>query len=139
MIDIALCADYCGKKACERHPMQYGGMQLQYQDYAYFYDDCADRLAWEKRHKRSEPNNKDSSHSDEDVNRKEGEMETLGEALPKEIERVQDLVALYMEAPFGRIAAALMKADIARAHKAIMEGDLVGMIEAYKTLKEYDE
>lgn len=63
---------------------------------------------------------------------------TLGEALPLEIARVQEMIPEYEAAPMGFIAAGLMKSDIAKAHKAMMEGDLPTMIEAYKDLKEYD-
>ena len=65
-------------------------------------------------------------------------MEALGEALPKEIERVQDVIRVYETAPMGFIAAGLMKADVARAHKAMMEGDLPEMIAVYQDLKDYD-
>lgn len=62
---------------------------------------------------------------------------TLGEALPLEIARVQEMIPEYEAAPMGFIAAGLMKADIAKAHKAMMEGDLPTMIAVYKDLKEY--
>jgi hypothetical protein len=65
-------------------------------------------------------------------------MESIGEALPKEIARVQEIVAIYKTIPMGHIAAALMQHDINMAHKAMIEGDLPGMIAAYKSLKEWE-
>lgn len=62
---------------------------------------------------------------------------TLGEALPKEIERVQEMIPAYESAPLGFIAAGFMKADIQRAHRAMIEGDLPTMIAVYQSLKEY--
>lgn len=64
-------------------------------------------------------------------------METLADALPKEIERVSEMIAEYEAAPMGFIAAGLMRADIQRAHKAMMENDIIEMISAYNDLKEY--
>lgn len=61
---------------------------------------------------------------------------TLGEVLPKEVERCQELLAAYKEiGPVGAFGHAMISADIASAHKAMMEGDLVGMIRAYEALK----
>lgn len=65
-------------------------------------------------------------------------METLADALPKEIERVQEIIKEYESIPAGHLAASLMKADIKRAHEAMMSGDLPGMLAAYQALKEYE-
>lgn len=65
--------------------------------------------------------------------------ESLAEALPKEIERVQRLIPLYEEVPYGFIAATIMKEDVKKAHKAMIEGDLPTMIAVYQDLKEYHE
>lgn len=65
--------------------------------------------------------------------------ETLGEALPKEIERVQGIIALYKSCPGGIFAATLMEQDVKRAHKAMMEGDLPEMIAVYQELKEWED
>jgi|GEM_PF-996166 len=70
---------------------------------------------------------------------KHGETQTLGEALPKEIARVQGIIALYRSVPNGQFAAALMQQDIYAVQKAMMEGDLAGMIAAYKSLSEWKE
>ena len=61
---------------------------------------------------------------------------TLGDALPREIERCQELLVAYAEiGPAGAFGAAMIRADIAAAHKAMMEGDCVAMIRAYEALK----
>jgi hypothetical protein len=66
-------------------------------------------------------------------------METLGDALPKEIERVQSLIPLYESVgPAGGFAIAMMKAEIAAAHRAMMEGDTVEMIRVYESLKGFE-
>ena len=67
------------------------------------------------------------------------EIETLGDALPKEIERVEGLIKLYEEVPMGYIAAGMMGQDVKHAKVAIIEGDLPTMITIYKQLKEYHE
>ena len=64
-------------------------------------------------------------------------MDTLGDALPREIERVQELIKEYESVPNGNIAASLMKADIKRANEAMISGDIVGMVSAYSALKDY--
>jgi len=67
------------------------------------------------------------------------EVLTLGEALPLEIERVWEIVREYESLPngCGKPAAFIMKQDISKAHKAMIEGDLPGMIAAYQDLKEW--
>ena len=61
---------------------------------------------------------------------------TLGDALPREIERCQELLVAYAEiGPAGAFGAAMIRADIAAAHKAMMEGDCAAMIRAYEALK----
>lgn len=65
--------------------------------------------------------------------------ETLAEALPKEIERVQELIKEYESVPMGFIAASLMRKDVELALKAIISGDIVGMVIIYKHLKEWKE
>lgn len=62
--------------------------------------------------------------------------DTLGTALPAEIERCQKLLEHYaFIGPAGAFGHAMISADIARAHKAMMEGDLPAMISAYNALK----
>lgn len=65
-------------------------------------------------------------------------MSSLGEALPREIERVQELIRQYESVPMGHIAAAMMKADVKRAHEAMISGDITGMIAVYEELKGYE-
>jgi hypothetical protein len=65
--------------------------------------------------------------------------DTLADALPREMARVRDQVMpAYIEVgPPGELALFMMRADLDRATKAIMEGDVVGMIAAYRDLKGY--
>ncbi len=65
-------------------------------------------------------------------------MTSLGEQLPKKIERCQQLLVEYAAVPngAGAFGAAMIKKDIQAAHNAMMMGDLRGMIQAYKALKE---
>ena len=66
------------------------------------------------------------------------EKNTLGDALPKEIERCQELLVIYAEiGSAGTFAATMIKQDIASAHKAMMNGDLPAMIKSYESLKDY--
>lgn len=67
------------------------------------------------------------------------QMDTLGEALPREMARVRDKVMPpYMEiGRAGQIALAMMCADLDRAAKAMAEGNVVEMMRAYQSLKDY--
>lgn len=67
--------------------------------------------------------------------------ERLGEALPKEMARVRDvLMPLYQSiGPTGRIALVLMRNELDRAAKAMIEGDLPAMIRSYEALKDFKE
>lgn len=61
---------------------------------------------------------------------------SLGVALPKEIERCQELLTHYAElGPVGDFGAMMIKGHIADAHKAMMEGDVVAMLRAHEALK----
>lgn len=63
-------------------------------------------------------------------------IETLGDALPKEIQRCQELLTQYAAiGPTGIFGYTMIQADIAAAHKAMMEGDVVAMLRAHETLK----
>ena len=66
-------------------------------------------------------------------------MSSLGEELPKEIARVRDevLPAYLSCGPGGLLAASLMRQDLDRASKAMIEGDVATMIKVYQALKEY--
>jgi len=65
-------------------------------------------------------------------------VDTLGEALPREMERVREKVLpYYTPAVNGQLAAAMMRQALDDASKAMASRDLVGMICAYETLKGY--
>ena len=66
------------------------------------------------------------------------ESTTLGDALPKEIERVQKLIPIYLSLPMGFLAAGMMTRSINRAVRAMNEGDVVAMLRAYQDLKDYE-
>lgn len=61
---------------------------------------------------------------------------TLADALPKEIERCQELLTQYAAiGPAGIFGVMMIRRYIAAAHKAMMEGDVVAMLCAYDALK----
>jgi hypothetical protein len=64
---------------------------------------------------------------------------SLGDALPEEISRVQELIKILKSLPngHGKFSAELMQRDVGAAQKAMIEGDLAGMVTAYKALKEW--
>ena len=62
---------------------------------------------------------------------------TLADALPKEMARVQEVLGHYKEiGPAGMFGAALIEQDLRNADSAIISGDIVAMIRAFKALKE---
>lgn len=62
--------------------------------------------------------------------------ESLAEALPKEMARVREVLGLYKEiGPAGMFGAAFIEQDLREADQAVMSGDLVRMIKAYKKLQ----
>jgi len=69
----------------------------------------------------------------------EPKSETLGEALPREIARVRDKVlpAYIAAGAPGAIAAAMMRADMDAATRALSEGDIIAMLRCYESLKGY--
>lgn len=69
-----------------------------------------------------------------------GETYTLGEALPREMARVRDKVMpAYIEiGPPGALALHLMRVSLDEAAKAMAEGDLPRMIQAYQDLKGFE-
>lgn len=64
---------------------------------------------------------------------------SLADALPKEMARVRELLPLYDAIPTGVFAATMMRQDLDRAAKAMIEGDTVAMIAVYESLKGYKE
>ena len=66
-------------------------------------------------------------------------METLADALPKEIARVREVLGNYKEiGPSGMFGAAMIEQDLRAADAAVMSGDVVAMLRAYNALKEID-
>jgi hypothetical protein len=66
------------------------------------------------------------------------ETTTLGDALPKEMARVRELLPMYREiGPAGFFALTMMNNDLDRAAKAMAAGDVVEMIRVYQSLKGY--
>ena len=66
-------------------------------------------------------------------------METLADALPKEIARVREVLGNYQAiGPAGMFGAAFIEQDLRKADAAIMSGDVVGMLQAYETLKQIE-
>jgi hypothetical protein len=62
--------------------------------------------------------------------------ETLADALPKEIARVREVQGHYRAiGPAGLFGAAMIEQDLQAADKAVMSGDVVAMLRAYKTLQ----
>lgn len=63
--------------------------------------------------------------------------DTLGDALPREMTRVRDvIIPEYIEiGPPGALAVALMRNALDRAQKALAEGDVLAMIRVYEELK----
>lgn len=60
----------------------------------------------------------------------------IADGLQEEIKRNQELLCAYKEiGPAGNFAYTMVQADINNALKVILEGDLVGMIQAFETLK----
>ena len=62
---------------------------------------------------------------------------SLGEALPKEMARVRDeVLPRYLEiGKAGAFAVAAMRSELDAAAKALAEGDIPLMMEAYESLK----
>ncbi len=68
------------------------------------------------------------------------DVETLADALPKEMARVRTVLGHYKEiGPPGAFGAMMIEQELSAADKAIMAGDLVAMIRAYNALREIKE
>lgn len=67
------------------------------------------------------------------------DTKTLGDELPKEMARIRDeVLPCYIEiGAAGAFAATGMRRDLDAASKAMIDGDLVGMIRAYESLKSW--
>ncbi len=67
-------------------------------------------------------------------------MSSLGEELPKEQARVRRLILLYRDiGPAGAFAIHFMEDALRRADKAVIEGDVVAMLQVYQELKDFKE
>lgn len=66
-------------------------------------------------------------------------MTTLGDELPRQIARVRDeLIPAYLACGVGGMfAVTAMRADLDRASKAMIEGDIVEMVRVCQKLKEW--
>lgn len=64
--------------------------------------------------------------------------DTLGDALPRQIAFVEDVVIPAYESigPSGAFALSWIRPALARAKKAVAEVDVVAMIDAYKELED---
>jgi hypothetical protein len=68
------------------------------------------------------------------------EANTLGDALPLEIERVRELIDQYKACgPGGQFGVVMMTRDIEAAEKATREGDTIGMLRAYTQLQSWNQ
>lgn len=63
------------------------------------------------------------------------EFETLAEALPREQERVRELLPLYDAIPAGAFGAAMLRQALKRAEKAAASGDVIAMLQSLDELK----
>lgn len=68
------------------------------------------------------------------------ESRSLVEALPLEMARVRDdVMPVYREiGAAGAMALTMMRMDLDAAAKAMAEGNVIGMMHAYESLKRYD-
>ena len=67
-------------------------------------------------------------------------METLGDALPKEQARVREVLGIYKSiGPAGAFGAMMIEQSLQAADRAVMSGDIVAMMAAYKDLKEIED
>lgn len=66
-------------------------------------------------------------------------METLAEALPKEMSRVREVLGHYKAiGPAGMFGAAFIEQDLKAADHAVMSGDVVAMMQALEALKQIE-
>lgn len=68
-------------------------------------------------------------------------METLGDALPKEMARVTKMIERYSDPLLngsGQFAIILMRRDLDAAANALATGDIAEMVRVYQSLKEFE-
>ena len=63
-------------------------------------------------------------------------MGNLIEDLMQELNRNKELLGMYEKIPQGVFGATMIKADIKKAEKAIVEGDTVKMLSSFISLKD---
>ena len=64
------------------------------------------------------------------------EVQTLADALPKEMARVREVLGHYREiGPAGMIGASFIEQDLRAADRAVMSGDVVAMLRSLKALQ----
>ncbi len=64
------------------------------------------------------------------------EVETLADALPKEMARVREVLGHYREiGPAGAFGAMFIEQDLRAADRAVMSGDVIAMIQALEKLR----
>ena len=64
-------------------------------------------------------------------------METLADALPKEMARVREVLGHYKAiGPAGMFGAAFIEQDLRAADAAVMSGEVVAMLQAFESLKQ---
>lgn len=66
-------------------------------------------------------------------------MSSVGEEMPKEMERVRGLITLYESVENGHFAATIMKMALNKATVALAQGDIIQILRSYKELKEFGE
>ncbi len=65
------------------------------------------------------------------------EVDTIGDALPREIARVTEILGHYDAiGPAGVFGATLIRYDLSHATKSLASGDVAEMIVAYNVLKD---
>ena len=66
-------------------------------------------------------------------------METLADALPKEMARVREVLGYYKAiGPVGMLGAAFIEQDLRAADAAVLSGDVVAMLRAFDALKQIE-
>lgn len=67
------------------------------------------------------------------------EVISLAEALPREMARVREVLAIYQSlGPNGRWGAAMIEKDLAQADQVTAAGDTVGMLRSYEALRQIE-
>jgi hypothetical protein len=62
-------------------------------------------------------------------------MSNLAEELPKEQQRVRELLTVYEGIPTGGFGAMMLRQALTRAEQAAASGDVVAMLRSYEALK----